>query len=787
MKALHRKLLRDFVTLKGQITAIAVVIAAGVMTLILSLTNLDTLRLTQQRFYDEYQFGEVFADLKRAPDSLINRLREVPEVDQVETRVRAPVRLEVPGFDDPVRGEVVSIPDGSQPLLNRLYVREGRLPISGRSDEVAISEAFAEAHNLHPGDRLQGIIRGNLEGLTISGIVLSPEFVYQVGPSDILPDYERYAVLWMNRRALASAFAMDGAFNNAVFTVQTGVEDERVIEAVDRILNQYGGLGAYAREDQVSHRFLSDELDQLQVMATVLPTIFLGVATFLLHVLMGRIIRTQREQIAVIKAFGYRNGEIAVHYGQLTGLIVLVGSVAGVVLGAWAASGLAGLYLEYYRFPELVSRVQPRNVILAVAVASGAPAFGTFSAVRGAVRLPPAEAMRPPAPERYRRSLIEKTLLGRILSQPSRIILRNLLRHPLKASLSVVGIGLSGALLLIGGYQFSAVDHMIDTQYRRVLGMDLDIALTEPTSESAAGVLRHVPGVVYVEGYRSVPVRLVKGVREYRTAILGMEARPELRRVFDRQGGAVTLPPEGLFLTAYLADYLGVAAGESLEVEVLEGHRETFDVPLAGVVDEPIGVSAYMERRALNRMMGEGPAISGAWLLRDKTEEDVLFERLWEMPRVAGIGLIAQAEGNIRDYMDETILVFMGILLLLAGSIAFAVIYNNARITLAERAHELATLRVLGFTQGEVSWILTGEIGLLTLVSIPIGWGVGTFFALILNRALATDIFRIPFIMTKEIYAFSAGGILVSSLLVGLLTIRRLRRLDMVSALKAMD
>ena len=787
MRTLHRKLLRDLATLKGQAAAIAVVIGSGVMVLILAVTTLDAIQLSQTRFYQDHHFGHVFAELRRAPEGVAERLREIPGVNQVETRVQAPVRLEVPGFGDPVRGLLLSIPDGRQPHLHRLYLREGRLPEPGRADQVAVSEPFAEAHGLRAGDRLRAIVYGRLETLTVSGVVLSPEFIYQLGPADLLPDYERYGVLWMNRRALAHAYNMDGAFNSVVITLQAGADAPTVIDAVDAVLEPYGSIGAYSRDDQISHRFLSEELDQLRVMATVLPAIFLGVAAFLLNVVMGRIIRTQRQQVAVLKAFGYGNRDLAVHYGLLTGGIVAAGCALGIGFGAWAAEGLAAVYAEYFRFPEMSFRLQPRVMALGVAVAAGAALLGTFRAVYNAVRLPPAQAMRPPAPETFRQGWLERSRWGRLLDQPSRMIARNLSRHRFKASLSLLGIALSGGLLLLGSYQFNAVDHLLDIQYRLVQKMDVHLTFTEPTSERAAAELRALPGVHHVETYRTVPVRLVHERREYRTAVLGLDAAPRLRGLIDADHRPVAAPAGGLLLTGYLADHLGVAPGDHLEMEIMEGHRRTVMAPLAATVDEPIGVSAYMERRALNRLMREGPAVSGAWLLTERSEEQALFDRLWETPRIAGIGLIAEAEGNFRDYIEDTVLIFMGILLLLAGSITFAVVYNNARIAFAERARELATLRVLGFTRAEVAWILIGEIAVLTLVAIPVGWLVGTGFALLLNEAMSMDLFRIPFVITHQTYAFSAAGVVLASALSLILIARRLHRLDMVEALKTVE
>lgn len=787
MLTLNRKLTRDLAGLKGQVAAIAVVIAAGVMTLMIAVSSLDAIRLSMERYYASHHFADVFAMVARAPDSLTGRLAEIPGINRVETRVVAPVRMEVPGFDDPVRGQILSIPDGRQPLLNRIFLRSGSLPESGPSDQVVISEPFAQAHGLREGDSLRVIIRGRYETLRVSGIGLSPEFVYQVGPADLLPDYERFGVLWMNRRALGHAFGMDGAFNSVVASLQADTQPAAVIEQIDRLLEPYGGIGAHDREDLISHRMLIEEIAQLKVMAVVLPGLFMGVSAFLLSVLMGRIVSTQRQQIAVIKAFGYGDRELAIHYALLTALIVAVGVVVGVVFGLWAGDAMAALYAEYFRFPETVTRVQARVVALAVLVSAAAAGLGTFRAVAGAVRLPPAEAMRPPAPAEFHHGRFDRSLAGRWLAQTSRIILRNLSRHPLKASMTVAGIALSASLLLLGHYQFNAVSHTIDLQYRKVMLMDTHVSLIEPTSKRVLGEIAALPGVHHVEGYRSVPVRLSNGHLSERSSILGLPAEPALRGLIDRRYRPVQLPPEGLFMTRFLADELKLSVGDPVGIELLQGHRRQIELPLAGLLDEPFGLSAYMQIDALNRLMREGPAVNGAWLLSDPDQRPALYERLWDASRVAGIGLISEADDGMREYMDDTVLSMMAILLLLAGSITFALVYNNARIAFAERARELATLRVLGYTRAQVAWVLIGEIALLTVLAIPPGWLIGTLFSWLLSLAFSMDMIRVPFHISHQSFAFAATGVIVASSLSVLLIVRRLKTLDMVSALKGVE
>lgn len=785
MRALDRKLLRNLRALKAQGLAIALVVAGGVAMFVMSLAAVDSLRRTQRDFYVEHRFADVFADLKRAPDSLAERLREVDGVAALETRVLAPVRLQVPGYADPVTGLAVSIPDGAQPLLNRLFLREGALPDAARDDQVVVNEAFAEAHGLRPGARIEMVVNGRLQSLTVVGTGLSPEHVYQIRPGDLFPDYARYGVLWMNRTALAAAFGMHGAFDNVVATLSPGASAARVIDAFDLLLAPYGGLLAHDRELQTSHRYLEQELEQLDAMARFVPAIFLGVAAFLLNVVAARLIRTQRAEIAVLKAFGYGDGAVAMHYLLLVLAVVAIGSVFGVLAGAWLADGLATIYQEFFRFPFLRMRVRPELAATAVAVALVAAALGTWSAVAAAFRLEPAEAMRPAPPARYRRTFVERLGVGRFLSQPTRIVLRNLERQPLRAAFSLLGVALAVGLLVLGGLQQGAVNHMLDAQFRVAQRQDLSVSFDEARSLRAVHELAALPGVRAVEGFRVAPVVLRHGHREYRTTLQGYDADSELFRVVDDRLAPVRLVDGGVMLTDHLGRLLGVSAGDRLQVQVLEGRRASFEIPVAGLVTEYVGVAAYLTRGTLNRLLQEGPAVNGAFVAVEPESIGAVTSLLDRMPRVTNVTIRERAIAAFDELMGETLLVYAFFSIVLAGSIAFAVVYNNARIAFAERGRELATLRVLGFTQGEVAWVLLAELALLALLAIPLGFALGAGFAWIVTRAMQTDLFRVPVVLEASAFATAAAVIVAASLLSSLLVGHNLRRLDLLDALEA--
>ncbi|MFN3751736.1 MAG: ABC transporter permease [Thiobacillus sp.] len=789
MKALDRKLFRDLWHLRGQVLAIAAVIMGGVATLVMSLSTYDSLATTRDRFYAEYRFAEVFVNLKRAPEPVAERLAAIPGVEHLETRVKAGVKLEVEGFSDPITGQLLSLPDTGEPRLNGLHLKRGRSVQPWSTDEVVLSDTFADAHGFQPGDRLAAIIHGKRKRLTVVGVAVSPEYVYQIAPGAMFPDFKRYGVLWMGRSALAAAFDMEGAFNHASLTLARGARLEDVIDRVDAVLGRYGGTGAYGRRDQFSNRFLDEEMKQLQTMATVFPAIFLGVAAFLLNVVLGRLITLQRDQIAILKAFGHTHAAIGLHYVKLVLVMAALGVAAGIALGAWFGQELAHVYRETtFRFPYLDYRLPPGVIAVAFLAGAMAAVGGTFFSVARAVRLPPAEGMRPETPEVYRATLVERVGLARRFSAPSRMILRHLERRPLKALLTVLGIASAGGLMMVGNYQKGAIDFMVDVQFRQAAREDLGLAFIEPTSGRALHELAALPGVDVVEGYRDVPAILRFGQYRHRGAIFGIQPEGQLHRPLDRNLAPVAVPPGGVVLTDHLANkILHVKPGDFLTVEVLEGSRPVRQVPVLGITKQFLGVSAYMQQASLNELMREGPTISGAYLALQPGSEDAVYAKLHERPRVLGMVANKAAIQSFYATIGEFILFYNLVATLLAGAIGFGVVYNAARISLSERGRELASLRVLGFTRGEIAYILLGELALLTLAAIPVGFAVGIGLVGILVAAFQNELYRLPLLLTPQNFAMGASVILASAVVSGLLLWRRLGRLDLVAVLKTRE
>jgi putative ABC transport system permease protein len=787
MRALDRKLLRDLRGMRGQMLAIGLVIVAGVATYVSGRSVMDALQRTLADYYRDYRFADGFAAVRRAPESVRARLRDVPGVAELETRVTAPVNLEVAGFDEPVAGLLVSVPEDAQPTLNRLFVREGRLVRVGREDEVLLNEVFATAHELRPGDHVTAIVNGRRKVLTVVGIALSPEHLLQVQPGSLFPDAERFGVLWMGRQALAAAYDMEGAFNDVGFTVAPGARIEDVIERIDLILAPYGGRGAIARKDQPSNFAISEEFRQLRGTSTMLPIIFLGVAAFLLNIVVTRLISLQREQIGVLKAFGYRNLAVGVHYAKLVLVVALIGAAIGTVVGLWLGSLLGKLYLAYYHFPALDYRARASIVLAAVLLTTGASLVGVIQAVRRAVRLSPAIAMRAAPPPSYRATLVERLGLQRFFDQPTRMIMRHLERQPARALLTMVGIASSCAILIMGLFAGDSFNFIMRVQYGLAERENLAVTFVEPTSTAAVYELASLAGVRHAEPFRAVAVRLKHEHRRYDTAIQGIPSAATLRRIIDTELQPVGIPSAGIVLTERLAGILGAQPGDVITVEVREGSRRTRNATVAGFTRQFIGVAAYMEMTELNRLAGTGQAISGAYLMTDAHFDHVLTRALQDRPRVSSIVSQERTMQAAMESYERSMLTFTFILSLFAGVIAFGVVYNSARISLSERDRELASLRVLGFTRGEISYILLGELAVLTLAAIPLGFLFGAGLSAWVVQALQTDLYQFPLVLSRDTFGLAAVIVIIAALISALIVRRKLNRLDLVGVLKTRE
>ncbi len=784
ISVLDRKLLRDLRRIWAQVLAIAMVLACGVAVLVLANGAQLTLTETRDSWYDHSRFADVFATATRAPLSLTDRIAEIDGMAQVEARISDFVILDMPGMAAPAMGRVVSLPEAGEPVLNIPLVRVGRLPDPTRADEVAVSERFALAHDLAPGRSFHAILNGQRRELTVTGWMLSPEFIYAIGPGTLIPDDGRFGILWMGHDGAAAAFDMEGAFDEVSLRLTPGASVPAVVRALDDLLDPYGGTGAHGRDRQMSHAFLQSELDQLSAMAVVLPPVFFIVSAFLVNMVIGRLIALERQQIGLLKAVGYSTPQIAGHYLKLSIGIGVVGLLIGWALGAFFAGRIAGLYAQYFSFPYLVYVPSPGAFVLSGSLAVATVVLGALRAVWASVRLSPAVAMSPPAPPKYSRGMADRIGALLRLKQTTMMILRSLIRWPGRAAITVFGVAASVSVLVASFFSFDAMDAMVDDAFYQSNRAGLTLMLSQTRSPRVVEDARSLPGALQVEGVFAAPVRLTHGPHE---KFLQLQAQPEgaeLLRVLGPGGGEVPMPPAGVVMPAAMAEDLGLRAGDMVSVEFLVPPRETHLLQITAVTFQALGQSLHMNETALFDLLRQGPQVNMLNLLIDDAALPDLYAQIKTTPAVSGVMLWNEMRKQFVDEIQRNLWTMVLIYSILGILITVGVVYNAARIQLSERSHELASLRVLGFTKAQVAYVLVAELMFLSLVAVPIGWWLGYLFAAATAEGFSTDIVTLPLIVTRTTYGGATAIVLVAALASALLVKRRLDRIDIVTALK---
>ncbi|MBY0512009.1 MAG: ABC transporter permease [Rhodospirillaceae bacterium] len=742
---------------------------------------------TRAAYYERYAFADVFAQVRRAPEFLTGEIASIPGVAAVETHVMQLALLDIPNFSAPATGQFISIPEKREQVLNRLYMRQGRMPDPASDEEVVVNEDFAAAHGFTPGSRFAAILNGRLRELVIVGTALSPEFIFAVGPGDIMPDNRRFAIVWMPEKALAAAFNLKGAFSSVSLKLLRNASEPDVIQQLDAILEPYGGTAAYGRKDQTSHAWIDHELDMLNNLSRTLPPIFLLVTAFLVNLTLTRLVVLEREQVGLLKAVGYSNATIAGHYLKFVILIALLGVVIGSVLGTVLGSRITTVFGDLFRFPFLIFSQNPAIYLLAVVLSLLAAILGALRAVNDVVKLPPAIAMLPPAPSQFRHFLPERIQLHRIVSQSTVMMFRNITHHPLRTAFTTLGIALATGILVVSLFITDTMDNLIDVTYSLADRQDATVSFGERRSSSVLYDVARLPGVIAAEARRSVPVRIRYGSVERRIVLGGYQKNADLSRIIDVDLQSVTLPESGLAVSSMLAQILGARVGDVVEVDLLEGQRRTVALPIATMVEDYFGIRAMMEAGALSRVMREAPTVSSVDFSFDPSMTDALYAAVKRLPTASGIALQNFSRKNFQELVALLVTTMGGIYAGLATIIAFGVVYNNARISLSERARDLASLRVLGFKRGEVLRILLLELALLTLIAQPLGWAIGYGLAWVMRTQLAGEIMRVRLVVEHSTYGVVSLIIILAAGVSALVVRSRVNGLDLISVLKTRD
>lgn len=787
-RLLVRKARRDLWHWRGQMLAIMLVIAVGVATYVSLRGMADYLGASQQAYYAQSRFADAFASMTRAPRDVETIIRRIPGVASVEGRIVRDVTVRVPNLAEPATAHIVTVPDNREPAINDVLVLSGRRPDPAVRGEVLASEPFMNANGLRSGDRITAVLNGRLQTLTIVGMGASAEFVYELPSTGaVFPDSKHYGVVWAPYGWVADAFDMQGSISDLVVTYAPGAEERAILPAMDEVLAPYGCRGSYGRDEQPSHRFVSDEIRQNRVAALIVPVIFLGVAAYLLSLTLGRLVNLQREQLGTLKAFGFTSGEMLRHVLTMSLMPTVAGIVVGTGVGIWLAQYFADIYADFYRFPSAVYRPSPSTLWLGGAIALVSAVVGGWRAAMRVARLEPAEAMRPEPPPRFRRGLVERAPFIQRARVSARLVVRGLERRPVRTAGAVFGLSMAVAVGVVGRYTFDAIHVLSERQFALAQREDVEVTFERPVPLSTVYALRAVPTVTYVEPVRTVPVRITRSPRRDRLAMFGLRPDASMRRVIDSDGSPRSIPTAGLMMSSVLAERLGVVPGDSVQIELLDGLREVRPAVLTRTVEDLLGLSAWMSLEAMNEWLGEEPVATSALLRTDGSSLATVYDALNAMPLVQGVTV----RSATIDAFNETVAGSFGIIntifTLFATAIAVGIVYNGARLSLSERGRELASLRVLGFTPAEVGRILTGEQAVLVMLAIPFGAVLGVLFSWYLGRAIAEDLFRLPLVVSPSTILLSVMIVMGVAALSAWRVYRRVHTLDLVRVLKTWE
>lgn len=787
MDLLDLKLLRDLRALKSQALAVALVMACGLAMMIMTRSLIQSLNDARTEYYEKHRFAEVFAELKRAPESLREQIAAIPGVAAVETGIEVSVTLDLPTLDEPASGLINAVPERRAVLLNKLYLRQGKLLTGAGTGEVLVSEAFAEANTLEPGDQIAAIINGRRQELRVAGVVLAPQYVFEARPGSALPDNRTFGIFWMREQELAEAFNLEGAFNEVTVSLAPGASEPDVIAAMDWLLEPYGGLGAYGRSEHPSNIRVDDEIRVLEGLSFGFPLVFLSVAAFMTHSVMSRQIALQREQIAILKAFGFTHRTIAWHFVKFALVIVVAGTALGTVGGFALGLQLVDMYHLFFRFPRLEFVPATGAIVGALVASSGAALIGVASAVNKVVKLSPAQAMRPEPPASFRPAVAERLGFASYLAVSVRMALRNIERKPWQAVFTCAALAMATGILIIPNTFRDGVRHVLDFQWDTVQRQTVTVSLVEPGPLRAIHDFAQLPGVIHAEPFRGVSIEMSAGHRSRRLGLNGIIDQGDLNRVVGQDGKPLSLRNQGLIISEALGETLNIEPGDTVSIQILQGKRRELTLPVGGFSQDFAGIAAFMELDALNRLIGEGDQINGAFMSVAGGQWEEFLRALKDTPQAAGVVIKNAMRQSFRETTAESIGLIQVIYSTFATVVAFGIVYNSARIALSERARELATLRVLGFSQGDVGSVLVGELVLLAAVALPLGLWVGSGMAALLIESINTETVRLPLVLSSSNYAYATLVIVLATAFSAFVACRKLNQLDLVGALKAAE
>ena len=792
MSVLDRKLLRELRGAGLRLAAIASILAIGVGMYVALGTAHRNLSHARMRYYARCRMADFWIDVKKVPLSELEPLWRLPGVVEIQARLQSLVTIDLEQVEQPLNGLVLSLPDEPAAVINNIVLKRGSYFTPSRENETILNEAFARRRGLHPGQTLHVILNNRRQELFIVGTAVSSEFTYLVGAGSIVPDPEHFGVCYIKQSFAEEVLGLKGSANQVLGRLAPRVRErpEEVLRRAELLLADYGVFAATPLADQSSNRFLANEIEGLEAFGVINPAIFLAVAVLVLNVLISRLAEQQRVVVGTLKALGYTDGEMFWHFAKFGFAVGAVGSLGGCALGHGLAEAMTALYRTFFEFPTLHNEFYPRAHLVGICLGVACGVMGTVHGARHALRLRPAEAMRPRAPLRGGAIALEKLRwLWRRFSFGWRMTLRNVVRQRLRTAAGVFAAAMGACLAMNALLLARASEYMVHFQLERVQRSDLDLNFKDARGLDALDEARRLPGVDRAEPVFDLACTLRHGHRSHKGGLLGLSEGALLTMPRDAAGRHVRIPPWGLTLSRRLAQKLQVDRGGWVIVEPVQGLRRPVPAPVVQITDSYLGMVAYANLGYLNRLVGEELSINGVQLAvaPDPAARRALYRELKQLPSVQAVTARADTIRTVRETLVKNQRVFIALLVLFSGAIFFGSVLNSSLVSLAEREREVATLLVLGYTPWQVGGLFLRESMLTNVTGTLLGLPLGYLLSVGITIAYDTEMFRIPVVDPTRIgwLTFLLG--IGFGLLAHLWVQRSILKLDWLEALKTKE
>ena len=782
MSYLGIKRRRDLLRRRWQFAAVGLTIFLGVMMFVTSYDAYRNLDASYRGMYERLAFADMTAT--GAGEGFAATVSGIDGVEVVTTRRQADVPLRVGGHA--FVGRMVGMPGGRQPDVDKIDVTEGAyLPVG--SDSVGVAEVHMADHfKLSPGDSIEYFDGTAWRPLRLTGVGVSPEYVWPARSSqEIFVSADSFGVLFVPE-GLLDGVAGTSLQEQVLMRYKAGVDRAAVDAAVRAAAREAGAAAIVSQADQPSNKTLQLDVLGFRQMAIAFPVMFLLAAGMAAYTLMTRLVYQERHVIGTLRANGLSRAAVVRHYLSYGALLGVAAAILGVAAGVPLGWSTTYLYTKELGIPDTVRQLRLLTPLVGILFGLVAGVLSAWAPARAAARTDPAEAMRGFSPQRGGgRSLVERAFppLAR-LPVRWRMVLRGIGRNRRRSLSTIVGVTMALLLILAAWGLIDTTKQLLSDQFDKIQTVDATVVFAETVTDGRLAGIRAVEGVDRVERSESLAVSVRSEGGGYSTRLSGFEAGTVMHGFPDG-----SFARDGVLLGSTLKSQLSLNEGDDVTLAFPDLHTQIV-VPVAGFVDEPLGTFAYMRNDLLvGELEAADPPVSAARL--ESPDTSVALVRFANgADRAAVIGRL-EALGAVASVSDERVLydtaqqymglfwVFIGMMLVFGGLLAFALIFNIMSVNLAERAGELATMRANGLSRRHVAALVTGESLLLTFVAIPIGLVAGWWAARALLQSYSSDIFSMNLDVRWSTYVLSALAMVVVTLLSLWPGIRAAGRMDL--------